>query len=161
MGERCVRNAEVEGSTPFRSTSRQPLSVNDNGFFFGTGKRLKSPVAVHFVATASATIWTADDSFGPAGPQLVQRVVQRFDGVSRVQTTSHSFHLSPSPFRFDAVRSKRAFCKSTPVRGPSFRDRQRTLRTSGLGFGEHSRWTEKDTLIPGPSPLKGEGSKQL
>ena len=25
LGERCVRNAEVEGSTPFRSTSRQPV----------------------------------------------------------------------------------------------------------------------------------------
>src|SRR4051812_17993554 len=27
LGERCVRNAEVEGSTPFRSTSQDSLAV--------------------------------------------------------------------------------------------------------------------------------------
>ena len=26
LGERCVRNAEVEGSTPFRSTQFSPIS---------------------------------------------------------------------------------------------------------------------------------------
>ncbi len=30
----CVRNAEVEGSTPFRSTSRNPLTFLSAGFFF-------------------------------------------------------------------------------------------------------------------------------
>src|SRR6187200_39538 len=30
LGERCVRNAEVEGSTPFRSTQR-PSSPGDGG----------------------------------------------------------------------------------------------------------------------------------
>ena len=36
LGERCVRNAEVEGSTPFRSTSRNPLTVDVSGLFCWT-----------------------------------------------------------------------------------------------------------------------------
>src|SRR5580704_4849728 len=35
LGERCVRNAEVEGSTPFRSTSQCPLTRRVSGFFLG------------------------------------------------------------------------------------------------------------------------------
>ncbi len=31
MGERCVRNAEVEGSSPFRSTFCNPLTGHVNG----------------------------------------------------------------------------------------------------------------------------------
>ena len=49
MGERCVRNAEVEGSTPFRSTYRK--SIADKPFEF-TYKRL----AVQLASTES-THW--------------------------------------------------------------------------------------------------------
>ena len=33
LGERCVRNAEVEGSTPFRSTSRKPVDSHGRRAF--------------------------------------------------------------------------------------------------------------------------------
>ena len=33
LGERCVRNAEVEGSTPFRSTRCKPLTLVVSGLF--------------------------------------------------------------------------------------------------------------------------------
>jgi hypothetical protein len=34
LGERCVRNAEVEGSTPFGSTSSKPRLIDRSGLFF-------------------------------------------------------------------------------------------------------------------------------
>ena len=39
LGERCVRNAEVEGSIPFRSTPRNPLTPLVSGLFLLTDKR--------------------------------------------------------------------------------------------------------------------------
>ena len=41
LGERCVRNAEVEGSTPFRSTSCSPLRVKALSF---TGASIQQAV---------------------------------------------------------------------------------------------------------------------
>ena len=45
LGERCVRNAEVEGSTPFRSTSRNPLTALVSGLFCLTAVACDTPFA--------------------------------------------------------------------------------------------------------------------
>ncbi len=46
LGERCVRNAEVEGSTPFRSTflQKKPFDENVEGLFGFQGHGLTRPV---------------------------------------------------------------------------------------------------------------------
>ena len=70
LGERCVRNAEVEGSTPFRST-RKALLANTAGeaFLLEIMGFVSFAPRWHF-SSASADEWTANDTVCPLWPMF-------------------------------------------------------------------------------------------
>ncbi len=70
MGERCVRNAEVEGSTPFRSTPRNPLTAIVSGLFCLTATALMArPGATSSRAWLGPAL-TGNDALAPERPEF-------------------------------------------------------------------------------------------